>query len=38
MVIYLPSFVPRFRCYGFLQDDWVAENCNTGQIAAMKGN
>jgi hypothetical protein len=37
MGIYLPSSDPRFRRYGFLHDDWVAENFKSGQIAAMKG-
>jgi hypothetical protein len=36
--IYFPSSDQRFRRYNFLPDDGVAENCNSGQIAAMKGN
>jgi hypothetical protein len=35
-VIYLPSSDQRFRRYDFLQDGGVAENCISGQIAAVK--
>jgi hypothetical protein len=34
--IYLPSSDQRFRHYGFLPDDGVAENRNSGQIAATR--
>jgi hypothetical protein len=36
MDTYLPSDNQWFRRYGFLGDDGVAENCNTGQIAVLK--
>jgi hypothetical protein len=34
--IYSPSSDQRFRRYGFLLDHGAAENCNSGQIAALK--
>jgi hypothetical protein len=35
MGIYLSLSVQRFRHYGFLQNDGVAENYNSGQIAVL---
>jgi hypothetical protein len=36
--IYMPSSDQRFRCYDFLPDNGAAENCNSRQIAATKGD
>jgi ABC-type transport system involved in Fe-S cluster assembly fused permease/ATPase subunit len=34
--IYFSSSDQRFRCYDFLHDDGVFENCNSGQITMLK--
>jgi hypothetical protein len=32
----MPSFHQWFRRYGFSPDDGVAENCNSGQVVALR--